>query len=148
VLYEDSVAVVGVLLAFAGVGLHQLTGDPLPDNIAAVLVGVLLMAVAVALFRDTKGLVIGESATETDRARIREIIEHRDEVDEVLDLRTMYMGPGMLVVAARVGLRDGLDAATIERLSDAIDHDLHEAVEDVEQVFLDPTPHGRSSGRR
>jgi cation diffusion facilitator family transporter len=147
VLYEDSAAVLGVLLAFAGVALHQLTGNPLPDNVAAVLVGVLLMVVAVGLFRDTKGLVIGESATEADRARIRELIERREEVAEVLDLRTMYMGPGVLVVAARIDLRDGIDAAAIECLSDAIDHDLREAVEDVEEVFLDPTPRSRGHPR-
>jgi cation diffusion facilitator family transporter len=142
VLYEDSAAVLGVVIAFVGVALHQLTGNPLPDNVAAVLVGVLLMAVGVALFRDTKGLVVGESATEEDRERIRRIIERPDEVAEVLDLRTMYMGPRMLVVAARIDLRDGVDATTIERLSDTIDRELHEELDDVEQVFLDPTPHG------
>jgi cation diffusion facilitator family transporter len=142
VLYEDSTAVLGVLIAFVGVALHQVTGDPLPDNVAAVLVGLLLMAVGVALFRDTKGLVIGESATEAERARIRAIIERPEEVAEVIDLRTMYMGPGMLVVAARIDLRDDVDAAAIERLSDAIDRELRDEVGDVEQVFLDPTPRG------
>jgi cation diffusion facilitator family transporter len=148
VLYEDTAAVLGVVIAFVGVALHQLTGNPLPDNVAAVLVGVLLMAVGVALFRDTKGLVIGESATEAERDRIREIIERPDEVASVLDLRTMYMGPQMLVVAARIDLRDDVDAAAIERLSDAIDRELHEEVEAVEQVFLDPTPHGRREADR
>jgi cation diffusion facilitator family transporter len=140
VLYEDSAAVVGVLLALAGVGLHQLTGDPLPDDIAAMVDGVLLMTVGVALFRDTKGLVIGEAAPEDERSRIREIIGQHDEVVDVLDLRTMYLGPGSLMVAVRLDLRDDVDAGTIEQLSETIDRELREAVASVDQVFLDATP--------
>lgn len=140
VLYEDSVAVLGDVIALAGVGLHQLTGDPLPDDLAAIVVGFMLMAIGVALFRDTKGLVIGEAAPPDERARIRRTIERHDEVVDVLDLRTMYVGPGILVVAARVDLRDDVDAAAIERVSDAIDRELREEVAAVEQVFLDATP--------
>jgi cation diffusion facilitator family transporter len=140
VLYEDSVAVAGVLIAFAGVGLHQLSGDPLPDNVAAIVVGLLLMAVGVGLFRDTKGLVIGEAAPAREREQIREIITRHDEVAEVLDLRTMYMGPGNLVVAARVDLHDDVDAGTIERLSDEIERELCQGTDAVRQLFLDATP--------
>jgi cation diffusion facilitator family transporter len=140
VLYEDTAAVAGVLLAFAGVGLHQLTGNPLPDDIAAMVDGVLLMTVGVALFRDTKGLVIGESAPEDERSRIREVIARHDEVVDVLDLRTMYLGPGRLMVAVRLDLQNDVDAGAIEQLSETIDHELRDAVESVDQVFLDATP--------
>lgn len=145
VLYEDSAAVLGVLIAFVGVALHQLTHDPLADNVAAMVDGVLLMAVGVALFRDTKGLVIGEAAPARERARIRETIERHDEVLELVDLRTMYVGPGMLVVAARLDLRDDVDAGTIERLSDDIDCELRDVLPAVEQVFLDATPRRRAT---
>jgi cation diffusion facilitator family transporter len=145
VLYEDSAALIGVLLAFAGVAAHQLSGDPLPDNLAAMLDGVLLMLVGAGLFRDTKGLVIGESAPADERERIRAVIERHDEVEKVLDLRTMYMGPGTLVVAARIDLRDDVDARRIERLSDEIDCELREEVKSVDQVFLDATPRRRGS---
>ena len=146
VLYEDSVAVLGVVIALVGVAVHQLTGDPLAENVAAMLVGVLLMGIGVGLFRDTKGLVIGEAAPEDERRRIRATIEGHPEVLGVIDLRTMYMGPRMLIVAARVDLRDDVEAAVIERLSDMIDGELRAAVSSVRQVFLDATP--RTSGRR
>jgi cation diffusion facilitator family transporter len=145
VLYEDSAAVLGVVIAFVGVGLHQLTHHPLADNVAAMVDGVLLMGVGIGLFRDTKGLVIGEAASEDERLRIRTAIEQHDEVLDLLDLRTMYVGPRTLIVAARIDLRDDVDAGTIERLSDQIDDELREAVPSVEQVFLDATP--RRSGR-
>jgi divalent metal cation (Fe/Co/Zn/Cd) transporter len=111
-----------------------------------MLVGVLLMGIGVGLFRDTKGLVIGEAAPEDERRRIRATIEGHPEVLGVIDLRTMYMGPRMLIVAARVDLRDDVEAAVIERLSDMIDGELRAAVSSVRQVFLDATP--RTSGRR
>jgi cation diffusion facilitator family transporter len=143
VLYEDSAAVLGVVIAFVGVALHEVTGSSLPDNVAAILVGLLLMAVGVALFRDTKGLVIGEAAPEPERETIRAAIEAHDEVERVVDLRTMYTGPGSLMVAVRLDLRDDLDSATIERLSDDIDRELRRAVGSVRDVFLDPTPSSR-----
>jgi divalent metal cation (Fe/Co/Zn/Cd) transporter len=74
---------------------------------------------------------------------MRETIERHDEVLGVVDLRTMYMGPGALVVTARIDLRDDVDAGTIERLSDEIDWELRDAVESVTEVFLDATPRRR-----
>lgn len=148
VLYEDFAAVIGVLIAFAGVAAHQLTGNPLPDNVAAMAVGVLLIAVGVGLFRDTKGLVIGEAAPRDEQRRILAAIEGHDEVTAVLDLRTMYIGPGTLLVAARIDLQDGLDVAAIERVSETIDYELRERVASVREVFLDPTPRGRVQAGR
>ena len=147
VVYEDSVAVTGVVIALVGVALHELTGNDAWDAIAAILIGALLMAVAIGLFRDTKGLVIGESARQEERDELRAAIERHDEVVEVLDLRTMYLGPSTMLVAARIDLADDVSGGQIERLSDAIDAELRERVETVEQVFLDATPRGRSRAR-
>jgi divalent metal cation (Fe/Co/Zn/Cd) transporter len=61
-------------------------------------------------------------------------------VVEVLDLRTMYLGPGRLLVAARLDLKDDVDAGTIEQLSETIDRELREEIESVDQVFFDATP--------
>jgi divalent metal cation (Fe/Co/Zn/Cd) transporter len=83
--------------------------------------------------------VMGKAAPAPERERMRGIITKHDEIVEVLDLRTMYMGPGNLVVAARVDLRDDVDAGTIERVSDEIELELRRQTDAVE-LFLDATP--------
>jgi cation diffusion facilitator family transporter len=142
VLLEDSAAVVGVLLAFAGVGLHQLTGDQVYDGLASVAIAVLLASIAVTLGRDTRRLLIGEAATPEERKAIVEILEGRPEIDRLLELLTMALAPDRLLVAARIDLADGLSTEEVERASTEIDHELRDRVPGVWQVFLDATPRG------
>jgi cation diffusion facilitator family transporter len=140
VLFEDSAAVVGVLLAFAGVGLHQATGNQVYDGLASVAIAVLLAVIAVALGRDTRRLLIGEAATPEERKAIKEILDARPELDRVLELLTMALAPDRLLVAARIDLADGLSTKEVERASSEIDRELRERVPGVWQVFLDATP--------
>jgi cation diffusion facilitator family transporter len=137
---EDSAALAGVAIAFLGVGLHQATGDAVYDGAAAVAIGVLLCLVGVLLANDTKGLLLGEAARPELREELRDAILAHDEVAEVVELLTMYVGPESLLVAARLDLRDDISSRAIEELADAIERDLREAVPAVGQVFLDPTP--------
>ena len=81
VLFEDSAAVIGVGVAFAGVALHQATGNQVYDGLASVVIAVVLATVAVALGRDTKALLIGEAASPEERQAITEIIEAHPAVD-------------------------------------------------------------------
>jgi cation diffusion facilitator family transporter len=140
VLFEDSAAVVGIVVAFAGVALHQATGDQLYDGLASVLIAALLAFVAVALGRDTKALLIGEAATAEERTAIAEIIEAHPAVDRLLELLTMALSPDRLLVAARIDLADGLSADEIERASSDLDRELRASIPMVWQVFLDATP--------
>jgi cation diffusion facilitator family transporter len=140
VLFEDSAAVTGVLLALVGIGLHQLTGKAFFDAGASILIGVLLAYVAYRLGRDTKGLLIGEAARPEQREAIRRTVRAHPEVDEVLQLLTMHIGPSSLLVAVRLDLRDGLSSQQVEAVSNRIEAELAEVVPEVTQVFLDPTP--------
>jgi cation diffusion facilitator family transporter len=144
---EDTAALIGIAVAFAGVGLHQVTGNVVWDGAAAVAIGVLLCVVGIVLARDTKGLLIGESARRQERERLEQTILRHDEVEDVLELLTMYLGPQNLLVAARLDLRDDVPAGEIEELSSQIEQELREAMPDVTHVFLDATP-GRSARRR
>jgi divalent metal cation (Fe/Co/Zn/Cd) transporter len=139
VLYEDTVAVLGVLVAALGIGMHELTGRVAWDAGAAIAVGCMLVYVAVMLGRNFKALLIGAGARPEDRERLREVLRGNDEIDDVLDLRTMYVGPNSLLVAARLDLKEGIDSERVEELATELDHDLREAVDDVSDVFLDPT---------
>jgi cation diffusion facilitator family transporter len=139
VVFEDSAAVAGVAIAAVGVGLHQLTGSAAFDAAAAILIGLLLAVVAYGLWRDTRGLLIGEAALPEEREKLAAVLDRHDEVDETVDLLTMALGPSTLLVAARLDLADGLDSGDIERVSRQIDEQMREAVPAVRYVFLDPT---------
>jgi cation diffusion facilitator family transporter len=142
VVFEDSAALVGLAIAAFGVGMHQLTGQSAWDAGAAIGVGVLLMVTAVALARDIRGLLTGEAARPDERERIEKVLADADEVDEVLELLTMVLGPRAILVAARLDFRDGLSVEQVEEASNRLADELGEAVPDVRQVFLDPTAPG------
>jgi cation diffusion facilitator family transporter len=147
VVFEDSAAVTGVVLAAGGLALTLATGSPVFDGAASVAIGVLLAIVAVALGHDTKELLIGEAAQPEEREALARVFERHPRVDALLELLTMAMGPGSLLVAARIDLADGLDSDAVERLADELEEQLREAVPEVEQVFLDPTRHAFSRSR-
>jgi cation diffusion facilitator family transporter len=143
VLGEDAVAVVGVVIAAAGVALHQLTGNVVWDAAAAILIGLLLMGVGITLGRSFGALLIGEGARPEIRERLREVILAHPEVEDVVDLRTMYVGPKSLLVAVRLDLVEGIESDDIEELAEQIDRDLLDAEEHVSEVFIDPTSRAR-----
>jgi cation diffusion facilitator family transporter len=145
VLFEDTVALLGIAIAAVGIGLSQVTGEGFWDPAASVLIGVLLISVAVWMARDTAHLLVGASALPEERGQIEEVIERHPAVREVRELVTIVLGPNTVLVAARVDLEDGLEAGQVERASSEIDHDLHEAVPDVTEVFLDATPGERAA---
>jgi cation diffusion facilitator family transporter len=143
VVSEDTAAVVGLVIALAGTVLAQVTGNRAFDAAAAILVGLLLIGIAIAIGSDAKGLLIGEASPPEERETLRRTIAARPEIDDVVDLLTMYIGPTSLLVAARVDLADGLTSEQVEAASDELDRELRAVVAAVDQVFLDPT---RSKG--
>lgn len=136
---EDSAALVGILIAFAGILLHQLTGDAVYDGVASLLIGLVLVYVAFALGQDNMGLLIGEAATQDVRRGLAAALRSFGEVDEVVDLQTMRMGTRRLLVAARLDFGQRMSSDQIEQLSTRIEQRLHEQFPQVDQVFLDPT---------
>jgi cation diffusion facilitator family transporter len=136
---EDSAAVIGIFVAFVGIGLHQLTENPLFDALASIAIGLLLSYVAYALGRDNMGLLIGEAAEPRVREAMRRQLEGYPEIDKVLELYTIRIGTRQLLVAVRLDLAQNLSSDQVEEVSGRIDRDLHEQFPEVEQVFLDAT---------
>jgi cation diffusion facilitator family transporter len=139
VLLEDSAAIIGSIVAFVAVGLHQLTGDAAWDAAGAVVVGGLLAVVAYLLGRNAKRLLLGEAAHPEERVALRDAVLRHAEVEDVVDVLTSHIGPHQLVVSIRVRLRDDFTATDVARLADTVDEELRCVVPDVDQVFLDPT---------
>jgi cation diffusion facilitator family transporter len=139
VLFEDSAALIGLVIALAGIVADQLTGNSAFDAAASIGVGVLLIVVAGVMGHDTSELLIGAAARPAERAALERALQECDQIDSVLELLTMVLGPRSLLVAARVDFAAGLDDKEVERASEDIDRLLREVVPDVTEVFLDAT---------
>ena len=139
VLFEDTAALVGIAIAAAGIGLHQLTGNGAWDAAASIAIGLGLIAVAVWVAHDMGALLTGAAARPEEREEIERVLEAHAGVDRVVELLTVVLGPGALLVAARIDLVDGQDAHAAERLAAELDGAVRDAVPDVTEVFLDPT---------
>src|SRR4051794_14957947 len=145
VVFEDTAAIAGIAIAAAGIALSQLTGEPAWDPIASIVIGVLLIGVGLRMAHDAGEMLIGHAARPEERRRIEAVLEAHEDVQEVVELLTVVLGPTALLVAARIDLRDDADGARIERTAGELDRAVREAVPDVTEVFLDPTPGRRGA---
>jgi len=146
VLFEDTAALVGIGLALAGILLGNVTGSPIPDPAASIAVGLLLVAVASFMAHDTSDLLVGAAARPDERAALEVALREREEIEDVIELLTMTLGPNALLVAARVDWAEDLRDEDVERASEEIDERLREVVPDVTEVFLDATTGPRHRG--
>ena len=140
VLFEDSAALVGLLIAFAGIGLHQLTGSQVWDGAASIAIGLLLACVAYLHGRTNRGLLIGRQADPQMVRGIRDHLSAAPEIEAVVDLQTMLMGTDQVLVCSRVDFDDALGAADLERACVRLASELTTTFNDVTEVFIEPVP--------
>lgn len=140
VLFEDAAALCGLLIAAAGLVAAQLTGSSVWDGAASVAIGALLLVVALTLIRTNLSLLVGQAAPRRVEDGIRVVLADQPEVEEVVELLTMMIGPGDVLVAAKIDFRDEATAAGVEIACDELDRRLRERFPGVAHVFLDPTP--------
>jgi cation diffusion facilitator family transporter len=139
VTFEDSAALVGLVLAALGLFLEQVTGDPRWDGLSAIVIGVLLIVVAGVLARANVSLLIGQSVSPRIQNELKAEIAALDHVVDVPFLLTSVIGPAQMLVAAKVDFDDEVTAADIERTADEAERRLVGRHEGVRYVFLDPT---------
>ncbi len=137
VLFEDSAAMLGIIVAFLGIWLGQITGNPYYDGIASVIIGIILGGTAVWLAYETKGLLIGESANREIVRNIRKVITSTGDVDKVHEILTMHMGPDFILVNVSVDFRNDLSADQLERRVARIDQDLKLRFPQIKRVFIE-----------
>ncbi|MCX5203051.1 cation diffusion facilitator family transporter [Streptomyces sp. NBC_00237] len=139
VVAEDSTAVVGVLVAMAGMVAHMLTGQIAYEAAASLTIGLLLVYVAHRLGSDARAQLIGEAVDPELRDGIRDLLEEQPEIDRVAALLTMRLGLESTLVAARVDLMPGLDSERVELVSERIKSHIRKTWPEADQVFLDVT---------
>ncbi len=148
VVLEDSAALIGLLLAFGGMGLHQLTGQAAWDGAASVLIGVVLTCVAFLLGRINKNLLIGNQADPRLVAGVKEILARADEIEWVVDIVTLTFGTDQVLACARLDFRDDLSSGDVERTCVRLAGQLHDAYPEIDEVFLEPVPRDDPDLRR
>ncbi len=138
VLLEDTAAVAGLVFAFLGVLLSQLTGDDQWDGAGSVGVGVLLACAAFIVGYETKSLLIGESASEEMSALVVAAVEDGPEGFQVIHLRTSHIGPETLLVAAKIAVNGALLATELAAGINATESRIRQAVPIAETIYLEP----------
>ncbi len=138
VLLEDLAALVGLACAVLGVTAAVITGNGVWDGAGSLAIGLLLGCVAIVLALEMKSLLIGESATAGTQRKIVAALEDGPEIQCVIHLRTLHLGPESLLVAAKVGVRANETAAEIARGIDAAERRVRRAVPMAELIYLEP----------
>ncbi|WP_460796981.1 cation diffusion facilitator family transporter [Microbacterium sp. GXF0217] len=133
VLLEDVGALTGLTFALLGVGLTVITGNPLFDALGTLMIGTLLVVIAIVLGVETKSLLVGEGANAGDHDRIVDAITSGAEVEKLIHLKTLYLGPDELLVVAKVALSGD---KTVREAADDID--------DIEKRIRDAVPIARA----
>ncbi len=141
VIFEDSAALIGIVLAATGLLLGQYKVPPYEgvmwDGIASVAIGVVLAIVAFGLARSSRGLLLGEAATEKNVAAIRQAIEAHPSVVKVIELLTMHLAPKQILVNAHINLKSELTSAEIVQTIAEVEEEMKKAEPMVDMIFLE-----------
>ncbi|WP_127819248.1 cation diffusion facilitator family transporter [Microbacterium sp. CPCC 204701] len=138
VLLEDIAALVGLVFALVAVSLTAITHNPLFDAIGTLMIGTLLILVAVTLGIETKSLLVGEGATDADHRRIVDAIENGPEVEKLIHMKTLYLGPDELLVAAKLGFASDSPLVNVAADIDRIEARVRAAVPTARVIYLEP----------
>lgn len=138
VLLEDIGALTGLVFALLGVGLTIITGNSTFDALGTLMIGTLLVLIAVVLGIETKSLLVGEGANPADVDRIVDAINAGDEIEKIIHLKTLYLGPDELLVAAKIALTS--DKTVREAADDIndIEKRIRDAVPIARSIYLEP----------
>jgi len=137
-LTEDTIALVGIVIALVGITLEQLTDNPFFDQVSALLIGIMLMGFALALAWENKRLILGESLQPDVEAELREVIRTHPGVESIVDFRTVYFGPERVLVTADVQFEDGIETDEMDAQITAIEEKLQAAETGIKKVYIEP----------
>lgn len=138
VLLEDVGALIGLVIALAGVVLSKVTDEPRFDALGSLGIGVLLVVIAMVLAREMRSLLIGEAAAPSDVHTVERIIRSDPRVVRLLDVRTQQMGPQELLVGVELELDARLSGVELTEALEEIEDAVRAAVPEARQIYLEP----------
>ena len=136
VLFEDTAAMIGLVVALIGIIIASEAGIPEADGIASILIGVVLAGTALMLAIETKGLLIGERATKETIHGIRLIIADEPGILRVNELLTLHIGPEDVLATMRLDFADELSSADVEALVTKLETRIREKFPEIAQVYI------------
>jgi len=137
VLFEDTAALLGLLVAFLGLFFGHLLNNPYLDGAASVIIGIILTVVAALLAYESKGLLVGEGVDKQTAARIRALAEADPAVEQMTRALTMYFGPHDILLALDLQFRKELSAADVEATVDRLEASIRAAYPDITHIFIE-----------
>lgn len=137
VLFEDTAATLGLIVAFVGIALGQAFDMPIMDGLASVMIGLILATVAAFLAFECKSLLVGESANSPVVRELRGIVENTDGVIHVNELLTMHLGPRDILVNISLDFADQLSANNVEKTISQIERNIKSAFPQVKRLFVE-----------
>ncbi len=149
VIFEDSAALLGIIIAAAGLYLtehHSGPGDGAYwDGLASIVIGLVLAVVAFVLARTSRGLLLGEAANPKTVRAIVEAIESHPNVVKVVELLTMHLAPKQILINAHINVRDDLVTSEIVKTVEEVEELIKRAEPKVEMIFLETARQCESS---
>jgi cation diffusion facilitator family transporter len=137
VLFEDSAAMLGLVVAFFGVFLGHTLGIPQLDGIASVVIGLILCAVASFLAYESKGLLIGEGVDAQTRADVTKFVEADPDVDTLVRALSLHFGPMDVLLTLEITFRPNLSAGEAAAAIDRMDKAIRAAHPEVKHLFVE-----------
>ncbi len=147
VLLEDLGALVGLIFALFGVSMTLITHDGRWDALGTAMIGVLLVAIAIVLAIETKSLLLGEGAEAHEVEAIEKAVTGGPEVERIIHMKTLYLGPEELMVAAKIGVPAWETAEALARDINAVEARIRAAVPTARIIYLEPDIYNAAAGR-
>ncbi len=137
VLFEDSAAMLGLVVAFLGLLIGELMELPVMDGVASVVIGLILAGTAALLAYETKGLLIGEAASPATVESVRRLVGRQRAIARINELRTMHLGPEDVLLNLSVDFEDGIDAEVVEAAVSELEDRIKNAHPEITKIFIE-----------
>jgi divalent metal cation (Fe/Co/Zn/Cd) transporter len=135
---ENSAASLGLLFAIASIALAHLTGNGVWDGVGSLLVGLVLLGVAIFLAVEVKSLLVGEAADPLMEKAIRDVADRDPSIESVLRILTIQQGPGEVMLAMKVKVKDGLSGTQLVDAVNAFERSLRASNPEIRWCFVEP----------
>jgi len=137
VLFEDSAAMLGLIVAFGGIGLGEYLQMPILDGAASVVIGVILAVTATLLAYESKGLLVGEGAAKEVVIAIRTIVDAETGIIAINEVLTMHMGPDDILLNLSIDFSDNLSSLDVEATISALESRIKSNFPQIKRIFIE-----------
>ena len=137
VLFEDCAALIGLIVAGIAIYLGDTLGMPILDGVASIIIGLILAVTASCLAFECKGLLMGESASETVLTGIKEIIEEESHVLHINEILTMHLGPHDILLNLSLDFKDNMSSNSVETTITKLEVGIKEKFPEIKRVFIE-----------